>query len=221
LSRYTLFVALLGWAVASHGAPSKKKPASVRQPQGHSKTSVAKQPKSKKGVESAIAPRRLPAEEVPAQASETPEPSPMYSNPTRFKREFESGFGQMVLHEPAVVYSAQTRFALGTQLPLYVGADLQFALFSPGYFFSLMPGIWYDFVLRSVPAATLSLGVLAGPAFGHRLAGISNNLFAAFGEASVAFEIDDLSTVRGHFRPGIVGGRVAFVMTMLIGFRFR
>jgi len=228
LFRRSLLAVSLVFAVTAHGAAPRKKTATVR-PTTTQKAHATKRPPAKKPKMAGPSVERLPAEvekkapvvEAIVPAVEAPAPSPMYSNPNRYRREFESGFGQMVLREPAVVYTAQTRFGLGTALPLYIGADLQFALFSPGYFFTLLPGIWYDFVLFSAPSATLSLGVLAGPAFAHRLAGVSDNGFAAFGEASLAFEIDDLSTVRGQFRPGIVGGRLAFVMTMLIGFRFR
>lgn len=98
---------------------------------------------------------------------------------------------------------------------------MTFSLTSAGYYFGLFPGVWYDFILQETPLAHLTVGFLLGPAFCRGMAGIADVTFATFGEASISFELDDLTTVRGQFRPGIVGGRLAFGMNVLIGFRFR
>jgi hypothetical protein len=176
---------------------------SVREPSAYSKAQAAPNP----------FPGSIPV--VAATAPGLP------SRSGRYLREFESGFGQFVLGAPAVAFNAQMRFLLSPRRSLYVGADHTFALFASGYYFSLLPGAWYNFTLVSGPLATLSLGVLAGPAFTQGLAGIPGVALTAFGEASISFEIDDLATVRGQFRPGVVGGRLAFSMALLIGFRFR
>lgn len=148
--------------------------------------------------------------------------APLLANSSHlYAREFESGFGQLLVAMPSVAFDALFKFRISHSRPLYLGIDGTYSLFSTGYYLSLMPGLWYNFTLRATPFANLTVGLLTGPAFCKSVVGMPNNSYGVFGEASISFELDDLTTVRGQFRPGIVGGRVAFSTAMLIGFRFR
>jgi hypothetical protein len=139
----------------------------------------------------------------------------------RYRKEFSSGLGLFLLDQAAVSLNMQMRFSVSRKSLLYAGVDGTYGLFTNGSYFGLLPAVWWDFVLQPIPLAHLSLGVLGGVGFTRGLPALSPSVLALFGELSIAFEVDDLSTVRGQFRPGIVGGRFAFSMLVLLGFRFR
>ncbi len=151
--------------------------------------------------------------------SEDPtEPPPMAK---WYRREFQSGMGLLLLGRPALTLNAQAHFLLNSVRPLYWGLDMTFSLPASGHYFALLPGLWYDVVLRAAPLAHFTFGALLGGAFSKGLDGLAPFAFSIFAEGSISFELDDLTTVRGQFRPGIVGGSFAFGMNVLIGFRFR
>lgn len=210
--------------------PSKKKPGKKAKAE---KVTKAPEPEVKK-VEAqprvpAAAPAPAPVVAAEAPASPFPGSVPIVAATApsltagsgHYLREFESGFGQLVLGTQAVSFNALYRFRVSSRRALYAGVDMQFALFSTGHYFGLLPGVWHNWTLRAAPLLTLSLGALAGPAFCHLLTGLPDTSVGAFGEMSISFELDDLATVRGQFRSGIVGGRVAFGTHLLVGFRFR
>jgi hypothetical protein len=150
-----------------------------------------------------------------------PPSSPEAEGTKFYKTEILSGLGLMLLGQPALALQFQSHFLLNPRRPLYLGADLSFALASPGYYFGLYPGAWYNFPLAENPLLHLTFGVLMGPAFCYQMLPIPPVSFAALGEASLSFEMDDLATVRGQFRTGIVGDVFSFGLQALIGFRFR
>ncbi len=139
----------------------------------------------------------------------------------RYRREFQSGFGVFTLVTPGAGFNVQIRFLSDDKEPLYFGVDGQFALFQSSHFLSVLPGAWYDLRLAPSPLLTLSFGIVAGPAFTAHTAVVPGTTYAIFGEMKLAWEIDDLASVHGQFKPGIVGGRFAYAMGILIGFRFR
>lgn len=143
------------------------------------------------------------------------------SRTTRYYREFNSGFGVLAVAIPGVVLQTQMRFLSSRKRAVYFGFDGQFGLFDPAFYLSLMPGVWYDFVLRHQPLATLTFGLTAGPSFSKGLPAIPDQSFAVFGEIGLSYELDDLAAVRVLFRPGVVGGRFAMGSSLLMGFRFR
>ncbi|MBY0372260.1 hypothetical protein K2X33_16385 [bacterium] len=173
------------------------------------------------------APVRPAPERRLTEAPSTPAPASnntarhTLERPGTFRRQFLSGFGTLTLDVPTVALDSQLRFLVSDRWPLYVGGDVLIALPTYGHFLSANAGVWYDFLLAAEPAATLSVGVLGGPAFVRRIPGYPDSSITAFVDASIGFEIDELASVRGQVRPGIVGGRFAFSVAALIGFRFR
>lgn len=204
--------------------PSKATPKTVE------KTATKKARSASKTAKKASSPRPEHTERTVSGVSAVPVtggeyvaaqivPTDLPGYGTRYERAFESGFGLFVLGEPAVSFNPQMRWKWKSRRATYWGIDGQFSLFQTGTYLHVAPALWYDFILRSSPFFTLTLGALAAPAFSRGLPQ-ANVTFAAFGELSLAFEIDDLASVRGQFRPGIVGGSFAYAMGFLIGFQF-
>lgn len=146
---------------------------------------------------------------------------PVVRQATPYRSEFLSGLGVLVLEGAAVALNTQFRFVAPGARSVYLGVDGTYGLFRSGSYLSVWPGLWVDFVLDPAPLAHLTLGVLGGPAFSRGLPSLADVSLGALGELSISFEVDDLSTVRGQFRSGIVGGRFVFGMVVLFGFRFR
>lgn len=175
-------------------------------------------PKPPAGILARSAPER---EVALTKIEETREPRHVLERPGSYRRQFLSGFGMMTLGIPAAAFFAQTRFLVGDEWPLYVGAELNMALPDNSHYFGFHAGAWWEFVLAPSPAATLSVGMVGGPGFVKRIPGFADSTVGVFADAGISFEIDELATIRGQARPGIVDGKFAFSLAALIGFRFR
>lgn len=160
-----------------------------------------------------------PILEAPSIPDAVTLPVPRLAKP--YRSEFLSGLGVLVLDGAALALNTQFRFVLPKARAVYLGVDGTYGLFRSGTLLSVWPALWFDFVLDPAPLAHLTLGVLGGASFSRGLPSLSDFTLGALGELSISFEVDDLSTVRGQFRSGIVGGRFVFGMVVLFGFRFR
>jgi hypothetical protein len=194
-------------------SPTKTK---ARKPAAETKNKVEKKKAEVKPPPEPVAPAFTPAATLVAIGG-----SALPSRSSRYFREFNSGFGLLAFTIPGVVLQTQMRFLSSRKLPVYFGIDGQFGLFDPAFFLSLMPGVWYDFVLRYQPLATLTFGLTAGPSFAKGIPLVPDQSFAIFGEVGLSYELDDLAAVRVLFRPGVVGGRFAMGSSLLMGFRFQ
>jgi hypothetical protein len=180
----------------------------------------AKALKSRAAVKPLVAIEK-PVLEVPFVPPPVTVPVARAAAPVHYRSEFLSGLGVLVLDGAALTLNTQFRFAFPKARSMYLGVDGTYGLFAVGTILSVWPGLWFDFVLDPVPLAHLTLGVLAGPTFSQGGSPLPAFSIGTTGELSISFEIDDLSTVRGQFRSGIVGGRFVFGMVVLFGFRFR
>ncbi len=214
---------LLGLALILHPAIAhgKKKVAKPRRIATEIKRKAEKKPEKKKAVEVKAPAEILTPPSVPTTTQVPLVDSGLPGRTARYFREFNSGFGLLAFALPGVLLQTQMRFLSSRRRPVYFGIDGQFGLFDPAFFLSLMPGVWYDFVLRYQPLATLTFGLTAGPSFSKGLPLIPDQSFALFGEVGLSYELDDLAAVRVLFRPGVVGGRFAMGSSLLMGFRFR
>ena len=135
----------------------------------------------------------------------------------RYKMNFVLGLG--VIRGSALVTGAQFGFS-PFKTPFYVGPEINFALFSPGSIFSTLVGGWYVMRIEGAPTLGLSLGLSAGPAFPSFVPELSSTALAVFGDATISQDVDDLVTIRGQFRPGMVGRFFSFMMAFNLCFRF-
>lgn len=221
-------ILLLALVVAAQPAFAKKsvKPKAVvhKSAKAKAKTKVRRPAAEiKKRVEKKKIAEAIPAPPSPAMPTTTQlaiVDSALPTRTSRYFREFNSGFGVLAFSLPGVVLQTQIRFLSSRKRPIYFGIDGQLGLFDPAFFLSLMPAIWYDFVLRYQPLATLTFGLAAGPSFSKGIPSVPDQSFAIFGEVGLSYELDDLAAVRVLFRPGVVGGRFAMGSSLLMGFRF-
>jgi hypothetical protein len=128
--------------------------------------------------------------------------------------------GVNIVHGSAIVSGMQLGYAPKTAVPLYLGAEFNFSLFSPGSLFSVLIGGWHEFKIRGAPKLSLSLGAVIGPGFTNQLPYLPITPLVGLLDIAISQEIDDFMSVRGQFRPGIVGRYLAFMMNFNVSFRF-
>jgi len=130
-----------------------------------------------------------------------------------------------------LVMGTQIGFGLFHSVPLYVGVEGNFSLFSddrPTTITNLLVGAWYE--LRAFKSSTLGLfigalggiGVLAreGNPPGDQFLFLPQNPITIYADIGLAQVINDLVTIRAQFRPGSVDGNLAFMMNLSVQFRF-
>ncbi len=128
------------------------------------------------------------------------------------------GFG--VARSSALVIGAQYGFAVSKVTPFYFGPEVNFALFSPGHALSVLAGCWYEWRVYGSPRLSIEAGALGGVAFTSALTGIGSTVPTAFLDLAIAQDVDELVTIRGQFRPGVISSIFAFQMNLNVAFRF-
>ncbi len=105
-------------------------------------------------------------------------------------------------------------------LPLYVGPEAMFSLYSPGSLFSLGGAAWYEF--RRFPNKNFRLvgGVGMGAAFPTNMRRPSSTTWSVYVEAGLTRELNDLAAIQLTLRPGLIGSRITFNALANIVFRF-
>ncbi len=140
---------------------------------------------------------------------------------TRFYRyKLNNSLGINIASGSALVIASQFGLAIDHTKPWYVGPELNFSLFSPGNVLAILAGTWYEMRVFGSPRMSIALGGVVGPGFASQIANTGGTVLVAFLDAVIAQDIDDLVTVRGQFRPGIIGGYFAFQMNFNVSFRF-
>ncbi len=129
--------------------------------------------------------------------------------------------GMCVSQGASLLSGMQLGHAPFTGTPLYFGPEFTFALYSPGSLFSVAAGGWYDFPIYGTPHLTLSLGAVVGGAIASDLPQFPSTSLIGFLDVSLSQELDDLTSVRAQFRPGIIHHSVAYMMNFSLSFRFR
>jgi hypothetical protein len=120
----------------------------------------------------------------------------------------------------AVAIGAQFGLPIRKGHTIFVGPEVSFSLFSSGNILMTLASAWHEMRVYGSPRLNLAVGLLAGTAFCSNIPNIGGVTYAVFGDAVIAQDIDDLVTIRGQFRPGIIGGYFAFMMNFNVSFRF-
>lgn len=131
---------------------------------------------------------------------------------------FNTVLGIQVFEGSALLIGGQFAILVAKSIPLYLGPDLSFALYPEGHVLSAFGGGWMDIPLSQ--RLVLTSGVVGGPAFSEKLDRADPLAPAAFLDLALAQEVDDLVSVRGQFRPGLIGSYFAFTLSFNISFRF-
>lgn len=137
-----------------------------------------------------------------------------------YRYEVNSGLGIHVLDGSGMSVSGQFGYAAFGQHPIYLGMEMNFAFVQSGTLFGIWPGGWYEHRLSSAPKLSFLFGALGGPSFTTNVALLPTTTWAAFLDLGVQREIDDLASLRVQLRPGVDGGRFAFLTALIVSFRF-
>jgi len=106
---------------------------------------------------------------------------------------------------------------LGT---IYGGVELDFSVFSDGRILTPLLGAWYELRVAGAPRLSLGVGGLAGVGFNSGVAGQPSTALALYLDTFISQDVDDLVSVRGQLRPGILGKHFSFLMAFSMTFRF-
>lgn len=133
---------------------------------------------------------------------------------------FSSGFGVQVLDKPGLALQAQLLFSVNKKRTYYLGPDITYTLYAPGSSLTTGLALWYELKVYGAPRLSCLFGVVAGPSFNQGVGGFANTTYALFADLALVQEVDDLISVKGQFRPGILGGTFTYVMGFQVAFRF-
>ncbi len=166
----------------------------------------------------------------PAPVSTTPAPSKL-SGATELKERVDdetrqytfrihSYLGVLIGQNSGSVYGINVAIIPESDSLWYFGAEVNFSRPSAGSIMSALAGAWRDFPIYGASRLSLGVGALLGPVFPGPGTGLASPTYAAFLNTALCKEIDELAMVRAEFRPGLVGGRFAFLMNFGVTFRF-
>jgi hypothetical protein len=192
--------------------PPKKAPAARQSATSAASKTVPRAPKKTREVSSTVDSRPVEAPQVATSFQAVTGTNPSFL--------FSSGFGVHVLSKPGVALQGQLMFATNHRRNYYVGPDFTYTLFSPGTSLTTALGGWYDLKIYGAPRLACLFGLVAGPVFNAGVAGYSNTTLAVFLDLALVQEVDDLISVKGQFRPGVLGGTFTYVMSFQVAFRF-
>lgn len=132
-----------------------------------------------------------------------------------------TGLGMQLLSGTSVLVQVQLGKRLWAHTPLYVGPEASLALFNVGSLTSFFGSVWYEFRLQQSSNLGLALGGLVGVASPSRLEVLRSSSLAVLGDIVVFQDLDDLASIRGQIRPGVVGSRFSMMMSLNASFRFK
>jgi hypothetical protein len=138
---------------------------------------------------------------------------------TFYKYRLNSGLGARIL--TTANFSIHTSFPIGffAPKPLFIGPVVDFSTQTNGYTLATLVGAWYEFRIKSSPRLGVWLGFNTGLEFSSA-SGIASQGLAIFADGALVQEVDDLVSVKAQFRPGLVGGAMAFYVSFCFTFRF-
>lgn len=176
------------------------------------------QPAAKQPSKQARTVSSSPEVEAPTQPMASTSYQAMSGSSPRFL--FSSGFGVQVLSKPGLALQSQLLFAVGKKREYLIGPDFTYTLFAPGNALTVGLGGWYDLKIYGAPRLSCLFGLIAGPVFNSAVTGFSNTSYAVLFDLALVQEVDDLISVKGQFRPGILGSAFTYVMSFQVAFRF-
>lgn len=136
---------------------------------------------------------------------------------TRYR--VNSLFGLNIVRGSGFFVGTQIGVRAKRSLRFYIGPELNFTLFPSGHLFNVMGSTWFEIPLPDSTDLSLHLGALAGIGFSENVPNLARTHFTCYFDIAVAQDIDDLVTIRGQIRPGLVAGKMAFMMNFNVGFR--
>lgn len=169
---------------------------------------------------------------VPPPAPPLPEPIPTASKPSEIeaitgthlfyksKLHASLGWGSLRGNGSGFMVGAQLGYPLAKGSPIYIGPEVDFVLLSPGSLCNVLGTGWYEIHFDEGSPWSMALGLGAGAGFPQAAPALSKTSFAAYLDTVVSREIDDLASVRGQIRPGMVGGNLSLFVNIGVEFRF-
>lgn len=133
---------------------------------------------------------------------------------------FNTILGMTVCHGSALAIGYQFGYAPFSEKPFYVGPEINFSLFSPGSILGTLGSAWYEWRLTRDQKLSLVAGVVAGAGFSTQLQNLSTVTTMFFLDTALSQEMDDLFSIRGQVRPGLIGKSLALMTSFSISFRF-
>lgn len=115
---------------------------------------------------------------------------------------------------------AQFGYALWEGVPFYLGPEVGFSLFSPGSILSTAAAVWYELRIYGAPRLSMSLGLGVGPVFPSSTTQYGSVTYQGFFDGCIVQQVNELASVRGQFRPAVVGGYFGFNVNLDVQFRF-
>ncbi len=115
----------------------------------------------------------------------------------------------------------QLGFAVWNGVPFYVGPDVGFSLFSPGSTIGTAASAWYELRIYGAPRLSMTMGAGIGPVITSNTGQFKSVTYQGFLDGCIVQEINDLASVRGQFRPAVVGGYFGFNVNLDVQFRFQ
>lgn len=145
---------------------------------------------------------------------------PMALERLRFTRyRINTHMGMSIFKGSAFVSAIQWGTNLSEHSPYFFGPEVNFSLYTKGSLLGVLAGGWREWRSTAHSKLSWALGILGGAGFTSGLEGVPTTVLNMYFDTSLSQEIDDLSVVRAHFRPGIVGRSFAFMMAFSVGFR--
>ena len=127
--------------------------------------------------------------------------------------------GMHIVDGSALLIGSQFGYFMGSRLPIYVGPSLDFSLFSPGNILSVMGSVWHEWWNSNEPRLFLSIGISSGVGFVQNLP-MQPTVLVTCLDLTIGQEIDDLATIRGRIRPGMIRNLFSLMLDFGVLFRF-
>ena len=137
-----------------------------------------------------------------------------------YKFKFNSYLGAILVGSLDITVDEQFGYAPFNGVPFYVGPEIEFSAFSPGYLVSGLASAWYELRLTGAPRLALVGGVAAGVAFHDVALNQPSPGFCAVGDLGLVQDVDDLVSLRADLRPQIVGTNPGIAILAGVSFRF-
>lgn len=167
--------------------------------------------------EAAKAKTRKPAAEEPESGTQEEAKESALSRP---KFQFQSGFGVHIYSLPGLILGGQFLFSVNRDRTAYMGPELSYSLHSPT---NMMMGqllFLKDFRVYGAPRLSVQAGGSAGVLISDGTGGLPATSYVVMGEMGLVQDVDDLVSVKGRFRPGLIAGAFSFIMSFEFLFRF-
>ena len=137
--------------------------------------------------------------------------------PKRLK--LNTGFGVTLVQGAKANVSAQLGYQLWSDRSFFAGPELSIAKSGDVLVPTLLVGAWNEWPVDGAPRLSLAAGALVGLALTSSMPDQSAVGATAFVDFALSQTLDESTTVRAQFRPGVLGNFFAFMMNFNVCFR--